>query len=142
VKVLVDTPIWSLSFRRKKKDESSQDTLLVLELTKLIREIRAVIIGPIRQEILSGVSSESQFERLRTELQVFEDLKITSLDYEIAAKFYNMCRKKGVQGSHIDFLICAVSYRHNIPIFTTDRDFDLYSKHLDISLYKPRISVS
>ncbi len=44
----------------------------------------------------------------------------------------------GVQGSHTDFLLCAVSYRNNMPLFTTDNDFKHYSENIDISLYTPR----
>jgi predicted nucleic acid-binding protein len=137
--VLVDTPVWSLAFRRKKQDLSSQESILVAELTELIREDRAVIIGPIRQEILSGIPSESQFEKLKGKLRAFKDVEIISKDYELAATFYNRCRQKGVQGSHIDFLLCAVASRHDMSIFTTDNDFDLYAQHLDISLFKALI---
>ena len=139
MKVLVDTPIWSLAFRRKKPGISSQEAILVADLTELIREDRAVIIGPIRQEILSGIASGSQFEKLKSKLRAFKDIKIVSEDYELAATFYNQCRQKGVQGSHIDFLLCAVASRHDMPIFTTDNDFDLYAQHLDISLFKALI---
>jgi len=56
-------------------------------------------------------------------------------DYERAAEFYNTCRKSGIQGSQIDFLICAVAAGREIPIFTTDNDFLLYAKYLSISLH-------
>jgi hypothetical protein len=138
MKVLVDTPIWSQVFRRKKDTDVTPQDILVKELTELIRELRAVIIGPIRQEILSGISSESQFKKLKKKLRAFENMEIVSEDYERAAEFYNQCRKKGIQGSHIDFLICAAANRNDIPIFTTDNDFKLYSKHIDISLYEIR----
>ena len=140
--VLVDTPIWSLAFRRKKESSNIHESLLFSEITELIREDRAVIIGPIRQEILSGISAEPQFEQLKEKLNVFEDLRIIKDDYELAASFYNQCRRKGVQGSHIDFLICAVANRLDIPIFTTDKDFDLYSKHINIFLHNPRVSIN
>lgn len=139
MRVLVDTPVWSLAFRRQKGVQSLQESAMLLEIKELIQQSNAVIIGAIRQEILSGITLEAQFEKLKDNLRAFDDLRLTTEDYEIAAEFYNQCRRKGVQGSHIDFLICAAAHRNNIPIFTTDKDFDLYSKHIDISLYKPRI---
>ena len=45
-----------------------------------------------------------------------------------AAECYNICRSAGIQGSHIDFLICAFAERENAPIFTTDKDFFHYAK--------------
>jgi len=135
VKVLVDTPIWLLAFRRRKNTETSGSILLVKELIELIREDRTILIGPIRQEVLSGISNPKQFELLKEKLKPFEGLDIISGDYELAADFNNQCRRKGIQGAHIDLLICAVASRNRIPIFTTDKDFSLYEKHIDIILY-------
>jgi predicted nucleic acid-binding protein len=140
VKVLVDTPIWSFAFRRSSNAENACPKPIVKELIELIREDRAVLIGPVRQEVLSGISNQKQFDLLREKLKPFEGIAITSGDYELAADFNNQCRGKGIQGSHIDFLICAVASRNGIPIFTTDNDFSLYAKHIDIILYVPRDS--
>ena len=73
-----------------------------------------------------------------SKLKAFNDVPITTEDYEAAAEFHDIYRQNGVQGSHIDYLICAVAYRHRISIFTTDRDFLMFSKHFEIELYEPR----
>jgi predicted nucleic acid-binding protein len=138
VKVLVDTSIWSLAFRRKKESKSLRHTMIVNELKELINETRAVIIGPIRQEILSGISDEKQYLSLKEKLKAFDDVVIKQSDFELAAEFSNICRKKGIQGSHIDFLICAVALQNNFLVFTDDKDFDLYSKILAVKLHRPR----
>lgn len=136
MKVLVDTSIWSLALRRSGVT-SKEDQTLVYELNELIGEVRVTLIGPIRQELLSGISSQAQFEALKEKLQAFEDLPLTLQDYERAAGFYNTCCKSGIQGSHVDFLICAVAAVRGIPIFTSDKDFFLYAKDLNITLYDP-----
>ena len=74
---------------------------------------------------------------LKEKLQAFEDLALTQQDYERAAEFYNTCRKSEIEGSQVDLLICAVAVGMGIPIFTSDKDFLLYEKHLDITLYNP-----
>jgi len=134
VKVLVDTSVWSLALRRNLPDEGPD----VSELIELIREVRVRIIGPVRQELLSGVKSQAQFQKLRNHLRAFPDLDVTTRDYESAAEFFNLCRSKGIQGSNTDFLICAISAHHKIPIFTTDGDFTLFQPHLPITLHIPR----
>ena len=53
MKVLVDTVVWSLALR--KKTLSDQESKIVEELKELIYELRVVTIGPIRQELLSGL---------------------------------------------------------------------------------------
>ena len=134
--VLVDTPIWSLALRRKRRTSAQQD--LVDELSELIREMRAELIGPIRQEVLSGISDESQFHAVQRRLQPFDDMPVDTSDYGEAAVLFNVCRRKGIQGSHTDFLICAVAVRHSLSVFTDDRDFALYAKHRGVQLHQPR----
>lgn len=131
MKVLVDTCIWSHALRSKKPEFETQ----VKSLETLIADQRVLIIGAIRQEILSGYSDLNKFELLKTKLSYFENTAIMDEDYVIAAKFYNECRQKGVQGSHIDLLICAVAVRLNVQIFTSDKDFGFYQQHLPINLY-------
>jgi predicted nucleic acid-binding protein len=130
MKVLVDSTSWLLVLRR-----SWPDPGVAPELDSLIRDGRVVIIGPIRQEILSGIKERAHFERLRDRLRGFPDAEITAADYEEAASFYNECRRNGIQGSHIDFLICAVAVRNGFSIFTRDGDFAQYAKYLPITLY-------
>ena len=134
MKVLVDTSVWSLALRRARPNDSPE----VTELVELIREVRVQMIGPVRQELLSGIKYHDQFQSLRNHLREFPDLGLTSEDYETAAEFFNLCRGKGIQGSNTDFLICAVAARHRIPILTTDADFTLYKSILPIKLHTPR----
>ena len=90
----------------------------------------------MRQEILSGIRHESQFGKLKAHLENFPDLSIITEDYVAAAKFFNLCRAKGVQGSNTDFLICAVAVRNKFAIYSTDKDFDWFSKYIPIILYR------
>jgi len=137
MRVLIDKSIWSFALRRKLNDLGSiKDTQAVRELKELINENRAIIIGPIRQEILSGISNSVQYKKLKDKLKAFEDFSLSKGDYELAAEYFNLCRKKGIQGSHIDFLICAVASRNDMSIYTTDKDFDNYSKALKIRLHR------
>jgi predicted nucleic acid-binding protein len=134
VKVLVDTTIWSFALRRAKRvDEGTPQ-----ELSELIREGRVVMLGPIRQELLSGIKLKAQFELLREHLRSFPDLELESADYEEAAAAFNRCREKGIQGSNTDFLLCAVAQRRGLAIYTTDGDFKHYAKVLKLTLHEPR----
>lgn len=131
MKVLVDTPIWSYALRSRHSEFQSE----IDALTSLIQDQRAIIIGPIRQEILSGYSDLRKYRIIRDKLSYFENTPISDSDYELAAKFNYQCRTSGIQGSHIDFLICAVANRTDALIFTNDQDFLHYQKVLPIKLY-------
>ncbi|KUG24680.1 hypothetical protein ASZ90_005507 [hydrocarbon metagenome] len=131
MKVLVDTCIWSQVLRHK-----SPDADLTKKLQELVQNSRIAILGPIRQELLSGISQMKQFNALKETLSSFEDMPLNTEHYEKAAEFCNICRRKGVQGSTIDFLICAVAIMENLVIFTVDKDFENYKKYLPLRLIK------
>ncbi len=133
MKVLVDTSVWSIALRRKAITD--EERAVVKKLQELIESLQVAIIGPIRQEILSGIAEEKQYKLLKTKLAAFEDIPISTGDYEKAAFFYNACRANGIQGSHVDFLICAVAANQKISIFTLDKDFLSYAEYLPIEVY-------
>jgi predicted nucleic acid-binding protein len=128
--VLVDTSVWSLALRRRAPAHASVD-----ELRRLIVTGRAAMVGPVRQELLSGIRDAAAFESLRERLGAFPDEPITTTDYERAAGFFNTCRAKGLQGSNTDFLLCAVAIRANMPLLTTDADFRRYAAVLPLHLH-------
>ena len=134
MKIIVDTCVWSLALRR----DSVGSSPCVVELKYLIEEIRVQIIGPIRQELLSGIKSKKQFDLLRLHLEAFADLELEVDDYVLAAEYFNAAREKGVQGSNTDFLICAISSRRKMPILTTDKNFNNFQSIFPVTLHTPR----
>ena len=131
--VIVDTSVWSLAFRRKRKQPSSDPS--TAELARLIDQGEALIAGPIRQELLSGVATQAQFKLLRERLEPFPDLPIGTSDYERAAMCFNQCRARGIQGSNTDYLICALALRLQVPVFSADRDFGRNAEILGVRLH-------
>ena len=132
MKVLVDTSIWSLALRRK----FHADSEILDRLKSLILSNQVVLIGPVRQELLSGIANEEDFTRLQLKLEAYTDFPISTQNYVTAAQFYNCCRRHGIQGSMIDFLICAVAVNNDMLIFTNDKDFNNFTKYLPIKLFK------
>jgi predicted nucleic acid-binding protein len=107
----------------------------VTALRELIQDGRARLIGPIRQELLSGIRETAQFERLRDQLRAFPDEALSMQDYEQAAHWSNECRRRGIAGSGVDFLICAVAVERGWQVFTTDSDFGGYAKILPLQFH-------
>jgi predicted nucleic acid-binding protein len=122
VKLLVDACTWSLLLRRRNKAALSSDEQFLLEsLTEAIQDGRVAIIGPIRQEVLSGIKDQTQFERLRTALEAFPDEPLTTPYYEEAARLFNLCRGRGVECGSTDILICAVAVQMQWAVLTYDQ---------------------
>ena len=132
MKIIVDTSIWSIALRR----QASQNEIIIKELESLIGDFLVQLIGPIRQEILSGIKSEKQYEKLKNYLRFFPDYQIQTKDFELAAQFFNQCRSKGIQGSNTDFLICSIAFNNNWQVFTTDQDFSHFQQIIPVKLYK------
>ena len=94
------------------------------------------MVGPIRQELLSGIREEAQFQedpRLLTSLP--RSTSLEAEDYEDAARMSNQCRSRGIAGSPVDFLICAAAHRRSWTVLTTDRDFQNYASVLPVRLH-------
>jgi predicted nucleic acid-binding protein len=133
MKVVVDTSVWSLALRRNTASQSPQVDLL----KDLIGDGRVILLGVVRQELLSGIRHRDQFERLRSHLRTFPEARLEVEDHEVAAACFNTCMAAGIQGSMIDFLICAYASRRKWQILTTDPDFQHFSRHISLSLLTP-----
>jgi predicted nucleic acid-binding protein len=134
--VLVDTPIWSLALRRISTNLNPREQRLTSALQELIRDGRAQLMGPVRQELLSGVRQEAGFRKLRDQLRAFDEPRIEVSDYEEAAHISNQCRSQGIAGSPTDFLICSAASRRDWQVFTTDHDFTRYASVIPLKLYQ------
>ena len=132
--VLVDTSVWSLALRRRAHHLNPQQVRLKTLLTNLIAEGRASIIGPIRQELLSGIRNHDQFQKVREYLAVYPDVYLRPADYERAAEMSNVCTSRGIANTPIDMLICSVADGSGLAVLTIDRDFKSYARCLPINL--------
>ena len=141
MKVLVDTPVWSLALRRNVEQLSREQVRDRETLSELIGDGRAEIIGPVRQEVLSGIRNQQQYQKVLEYLRVFDDAALMREDYEEAARIHNLCRAAGVSGSGVDFLLCAAAQRRQWQILTLDKDFERYARHTSIRLLMPKPSV-
>jgi predicted nucleic acid-binding protein len=134
VKVIIDTCVWSRFLRRDRPVSDS----IAAEVGRLVRAEAVELIGPVRQELLSGAQPAGGFAQLRDYLRFYPNLPLNEEDDEMAASFYNELRQRGVQGTGTDLIICAASVRRGLKIFTTDTDFTHYARHIPIKLHLTR----
>lgn len=90
-------------------------------LIEAIQDGRVAMIGPIRQEVLSGIKDEAQFVKLCAALGAFPDAELTTFHYEEAARLFNLCRSRGVECGATDILICTLAIQMQWSILTSDR---------------------
>jgi predicted nucleic acid-binding protein len=132
--ILVDTSVWSFALRRRREQLNPLELRVVAKWTRLALDGDAVLIGPIRQEVLSGIRHQAQFANLQQRLNDFPCFDMLQSDYDRAAQCFNTCRANGIAPGAIDMIICASAIQHDVPVMTTDPDFSRYEKHLPIQL--------
>ena len=125
MKVLVDTCAWSLLLRRRNKTAlGSREQAIQNSLREAIQDGRVTLVGPIRQEVLSGIKDPAQFEKLRTALSAFPDVTLAVSHYEEAARLFNLCRSRSTECGATDILMCAVASRMGWSILTCDKGLE------------------
>ena len=120
--LVVDTSVWSLVLRRDRVDPRDAH----------VRTLRACLdgghgvflLGPILQELLDGLRSAEQFDRLLAALEPFPLAPLQRATYALAAQMRNDCRRKGIQAGPTDFLVAAACVELGFPLLTADRDFE------------------
>ncbi len=122
MKYLVDTCVWSLLLRRRHTTVlGAEEQAKVALLRDAIQDRRVAIIGPIRQEVLSGIKHEAQFHKLRDALEDFPDVPLYRRHFEEAARLFNLCQGSGVASGSTDILICAVAILEGFDVLTSDQ---------------------
>ena len=89
MKVIVDTSVWSLALRRRSSINQNHQVIL---LQDLIRKGSVILLGVVRQEILSGIRHQNQYENLKQNLRAFPDLRLQIEDYELVVHHRNYDR--------------------------------------------------
>lgn len=129
--VIVDTSVWSHALRRGSKSTDPQAAKLAGILTQ---GQTVLLLGVVLQEVLQGIKSARDFDRLSSHLDAFALLPLEREDYVAAARLRNLCRAKGVQASTVDFQIAAACIGHDCALLTCDKDFELISRFCPLRL--------
>ena len=133
--VVIDTSVWSAVLRRG----SPAPAPVAAALNHILTTEPVELLGLVRMELLSSIASEQFLASLKRELRKYPDIALEVADYEMAADFRTLCRRKGVQGSLADFLLCAAAVRRELEVFALDRDFRHFAKFIPIQLHLPEL---
>jgi len=95
-----------------------------------------VLPGVVLTEILLGLKSEAEAERIAALLTAFETAPaFDHADYLAAAAIYRTCRSQGYTvRSTIDCLIAQLCLRHDFTLLTKDRDFQAIARFFPLRL--------
>jgi predicted nucleic acid-binding protein len=120
--IIADSSVLSLAFRRRIKIHPEPE--LVHILRRLIEQDQPVAVpGIVLQELLSGVRTETEYQRLKNLMEGFPLILAIQEHHLEAARIANICRRAGISVSAVDCLIAAMAIITNSPLLTADEDF-------------------
>jgi predicted nucleic acid-binding protein len=120
MRVLVDTCVWSLAFRRGGPAHPAAERLAAL----LAGDDEVVLTGTILQEVLQAFRDATVARRVAPHL---EDLPLLPLRRELfveAAALHRACAARGLGATTVDCQIAAAAIAYRCQLLTTDRDFE------------------
>jgi len=99
-------------------------------------DVPIVLPGLVRAEVLAGLRTDAEAERIASLLEAFDAApEPAAADYVAAASLYRGCRQVGaVVGSLVDCLIAQVCLAHGYVLLTKDRDFRRIAAHTTLRL--------
>ncbi len=131
MRVLVDTSVWSLSFR---KGGPAKHTVARKLAALLAANENVVLTGLILQEILQAFRPEATFHKAVDRLEPFPLLELGRADYVTAARLHRRCASKGLAVTTTDCQIAAAAIRHDCLLLTADKDFERIARVANLKL--------
>ena len=125
--MIADTSVW-IDYSR------DRPTWQADRLDSAIRARTAMIVDPVRFEVLAGIKPNTSPVRLLAMFENCEDvMQLHRIDAEQAASIYRNCRSLGgTVRSPTDCLIAAIAIRNDVPVLHRDRDYDVIARHFPL----------
>lgn len=121
--ILVDSSVWIAYYR----PEGGK------ELKNVIKEAIAndfvAVNGIIAVEVLSGISKEGEFKKVKSDLSGFHSIPLPDESFFLASSLGSSLRRKGVTVPATDLIIAASAIKTKYTLYHLDNHFDLIAKH-------------
>ena len=132
--LFVDTSVWSLALCRDvRSDEPTVERLrLALETGEGV-----FTTGFVLQELLQGFRGPKARDSIVERFGPLPFLVPDRADHVEAAEPGNVCRRSGILVGTIDALLAQLCLRHGLVMISTDRDFELMARHVDLRRWVP-----
>ena len=132
-RLLVDTSVWSLAYRRDAPPDVPQVAVL---RSALVNGEYVAITGMVLLELLRGFIPPRAQERILTDLAPLGLIEPSRDDYIEAARLANACRQAGVQLGSVDALLAQLAIANDLELLTTDRDFENAAKVVPLRIWQ------
>lgn len=114
--ILADTCIWIEFFRSRSAIGGVLETF--------IKENRVWICGCILSELIQGIQSETEKNRIVEALSDLNYIEMSKHLWQSSGEISAFIKKKGFSIPLSDIMIAAIAIEYNLHIFTLDKHFD------------------
>lgn len=129
--VMVDTSVWSLSYRR----DTPRDHRAVSALRGRLASGAVVTTGVVYLELLRGFTTPGTRQLLVDDFDAIAFVEPSRDDNAQAADLSVRCRRAGVQLETVDALIAQLCISRDLMLLSTDQDFVRAAEHVPLRLW-------
>lgn len=122
--VIPEADVWMRAYSR-----SAPDPLVVHRFALLTRARRVVLLGSVRQALLSQVQDERHFGRLAWILSGWPDLPLRTSDHERGAGFMRQLGQMGVAIQPAQAVMWSVAERLGALVWSGNRTWQALVQH-------------
>ena len=121
--VLIDTSAWIFALKK------NFHPLVKGKIEKILMESDVAINGMIELELLGGVKTEKEYERLKSRLDALYYIETNRSLWDYASKLAMQLKRKGVNVPYADILIAASAMQEKAILFHAYAHFYVISKN-------------
>jgi predicted nucleic acid-binding protein len=103
-------------------------------IEKILMESDVAINGMIELELLGGVKTEKEYERLKSRLDALYYIETNRSLWDYASKLAIHLKRKCVHVPYADILIAASAMQEKAILVHTDAHFDAISKYSELKV--------
>ena len=126
--MLIDTSAWIFALKK------SFHSFVKERIEKILMESDVAINGMIELELLGGVKTEKEYERLKSRLDALYYIETDRSLWDYASKLAIDLKRKGVHVPYADILIAASAMQEKAILVHTDAHFDAISKYSELKV--------
>lgn len=135
--LFVDTSAWSDLLR---KDQPTNPVIKDQLIDALDRRVGVVTTGLVLQELHQGFAGPRSTAAIDERFASVPLIEPSEADHRHGAEVFRTCRRSGVQLHTVDALLAALCIRRDLPLLTSDRDFDHAAQIVPLQLWHRRPS--
>ena len=125
---LIDTSVWIFALRKQ------FNPFIKEYVDQLLKDHIVLINGMIKLELLGGVKTEKEFNRLKSRLDALEEIEIDTSAWEIAYRIAFNLRQSGITVPYTDILIASSAIKSNAILVHIDKHFDMIAHYTNLKV--------